>query len=301
MTAKQMIDYALIEQNKIEAPSLEIIQYNYFLNKSIDNVLKLNYGYYDINQHQTDKLYPLKKRVKISLDTSNMDGTISMDTGNAAKTYSSTTIPLYLTERGIKFLLPDDYWHLLSAKLVMRPKNSNTSGVNCNTNGAYGNTIERALKRGTSDILAASLNNAYNRPAIFGRSGPGIVYYEITDNPREPIHIPYSNSIPGINNGEIEIITGLRHNSLDFDSVVFDYVKVYDIVNITEDQLFLDVEAGGPEDVSQVMEFTNSLCRDIITELVKQLAGNAKEGDRMQIASSLGAQDLSAPNQGGSA
>jgi len=295
MTAKQVLDYSLIEQNKIESPSLEIIQYNYFFNKAIDNVLKLNYGYYDINQLQTDKLYTLKKRVTILIDMNNLEGTVVMDTGNPLNSYSTTTLPITLTERGIKFLLPDDYWHLLSAKVVMQPKTNGSSG-SCNT--GPGSRIERALKRGTSDLLVASLNNAYNRPAIFGRSGPGIVYYEITDNPQPPSHIPFSNSVPGVNNGEIEVITGLRHNNLDFYSVVFDYIKVYDVINLTEEQLFLDVEPGGPDDISQVMEFTNSVCRDIITELSKQLAGNAKEADKLQIVSALGPQDLSAPNQG---
>lgn len=292
MTAKQILEYALIEQNKINAPSLELVQYNYFINKSIDNVLKEIYSYYNPNQIQSDKLYTNKRRIKVTFDMDNLEGTVSSYTGDPSSSYSITTFPIYISERGIIFNLPDDYWHLLAGKLSLKASNAAT-GNSCNTGN--GVIMERPLKRGTPDLMSASLINSYNQPRLYGRSGPGMVYYDIKENVQVPIHIPYSNSIPGVNNGEIEIITGLRHVGLVPESVTFDYLRVYEIVNLTYDQWDLDVEPGGPLDTSQTIEFTNSVCRDIIVELSKQLAGNTKETDRMQIQEALAPQDGGIP------
>lgn len=292
MTVNQILKAALIEQDKVEAPSLTIQQYNYFINKSIDNVLKINYSYYNPNQIQSDKLYTLKKRVNIDLDLDNLEGTASMYTGDPTTSYSDTTFPLFITDRGIKFLLPDDYWHFLAGKVKFTPKNR-LSG-NCST-GEDLSILERPLKRATSDLLSASLENSYNRPQVYGRSGPGMIYYDLSDNPQPAIHIPNSNVVPGINNGEIEIITGLRHVGLIPTTVSIEYLKVYKPVVLTYDQYRLDVVPGSSFDTSDTMEFTNSVCQDIITELIKQLAGNTKETDRVQIKDALGPKDGGIP------
>lgn len=36
MTARQMLEYLLIETNKVNAPSLLLEDYNYFINKAIN-------------------------------------------------------------------------------------------------------------------------------------------------------------------------------------------------------------------------------------------------------------------------
>ena len=49
MTARQLFDYALIELNKVQAPSLLLEDYNYFINKAVNQYINKRYNIYDIN------------------------------------------------------------------------------------------------------------------------------------------------------------------------------------------------------------------------------------------------------------
>jgi len=60
MTARELYEYALIEVNKIEAPSLLLEDYNYFINKAVQQYINKVYNRYDINQQSTDDLKVLK-------------------------------------------------------------------------------------------------------------------------------------------------------------------------------------------------------------------------------------------------
>ncbi len=56
MTARELYEYALIEVNKLEAPSLLLEDYNYFINKAVQQYINLVYNRYDVNQQSTDDL-----------------------------------------------------------------------------------------------------------------------------------------------------------------------------------------------------------------------------------------------------
>jgi len=60
MTARQIYEAMLVELNKVEAPSLLLEDYNYFLNKAISQYINLNYGVYDMDQQRSDNLRVLK-------------------------------------------------------------------------------------------------------------------------------------------------------------------------------------------------------------------------------------------------
>ena len=50
MTARQLWEATLIELNKVQAPSLLLEDYNYFINKTIYQYINKRYNIYDINQ-----------------------------------------------------------------------------------------------------------------------------------------------------------------------------------------------------------------------------------------------------------
>ena len=50
-TAKQLFENALIELNKVQAPSLLLEDYNYFINKAV-SIINKTYNLYDINQQR---------------------------------------------------------------------------------------------------------------------------------------------------------------------------------------------------------------------------------------------------------
>ena len=60
MTAKQVFEAALIELNKVQAPSLLLEDYNYFINKAINQYINKIYNMYDINQQKSDDIRVLK-------------------------------------------------------------------------------------------------------------------------------------------------------------------------------------------------------------------------------------------------
>lgn len=60
MTAREMYEYALIELNKIEAPSLILEDYNYFINKAVQQYINLSYAKFEVDQQSTDDLRVLR-------------------------------------------------------------------------------------------------------------------------------------------------------------------------------------------------------------------------------------------------
>ena len=62
MTARELYEFALIEVNKIEAPSLLLEDYNYFIIKAVQQYINLTYNRYDTNQQSTDDLRVLKTK-----------------------------------------------------------------------------------------------------------------------------------------------------------------------------------------------------------------------------------------------
>ena len=56
MTHLQLYESALVEQNKHEAPTLLIEEYNYLINKAIIQYVNLTYARFDLNQQTSDDL-----------------------------------------------------------------------------------------------------------------------------------------------------------------------------------------------------------------------------------------------------
>jgi hypothetical protein len=44
-----MLEFILVEQNKVEAPSLLLADFNYFINKAIYQYLNKRYAFYDLS------------------------------------------------------------------------------------------------------------------------------------------------------------------------------------------------------------------------------------------------------------
>lgn len=67
MTNRELYDFALIEMNKVEAPSLLLEDYNYFMNKAVQQYINKVYNRYDINQQSTDDIRVLKSTATVEL------------------------------------------------------------------------------------------------------------------------------------------------------------------------------------------------------------------------------------------
>ena len=65
MTIRNLYDAALIEINKLEAPSMLLEDYNYLINKAIQQKVNKSYNLYEMNQQVTDDLMALKVTAKL--------------------------------------------------------------------------------------------------------------------------------------------------------------------------------------------------------------------------------------------
>lgn len=68
MTLRDLYDYALIEMNKVEAPSLLLEDFNYYMNKAVQQYINKVYNRYDINQQSSDDLRVLKASTKLNVN-----------------------------------------------------------------------------------------------------------------------------------------------------------------------------------------------------------------------------------------
>ena len=101
MTARELYEYALIELNKLEAPSLLLEDYNYFINKAVQQYINLVYAKLEIDQQSTDDIRVLKastvlKPVKLYENPS----------------YSHLANGMFKSSYYVD--LPEDYMHLLN-------------------------------------------------------------------------------------------------------------------------------------------------------------------------------------------
>lgn len=141
MTAKQVFEYTLVELNKREAPSLLLEDYNYFINKAINQYINKMYNAYDINQQKTDDLRVLKSTTVLTPAPAN----------ETFYTASSLLSNAYEVD------LPDDYLHVLNCVVeydVLR----NFKCYNKDSKWQQG------ARRLTADMYSQIINNFYLKP-----------------------------------------------------------------------------------------------------------------------------------------
>lgn len=147
MSSRELYEYALIECNKLEAPSLLLEDYNYFINKAVQQYINTIYNRYDINQQSTDDLRVLKTSAIIPLKGGKE--------GEALIGTEFSQSDLF----GDSFVgeLPKDYLHMLNCIVEYSVKQS----FKCYEPAKK---VQFAARRLTSDMFSGILNNAYMRP-----------------------------------------------------------------------------------------------------------------------------------------
>ena len=149
-----MYEYALIELNKLEAPSLLLEDYNYFINKAVQQYINLIYAKLELDQQSVDDLRVLKTSTILS--PKKLDESHDPDAIN----YNGSSIPISNTLMGQYYYadLPADYLHLINCIVEYQVNRSNFKCYNLN------DSVFFAARRLTSDMYAQIINNAYLRP-----------------------------------------------------------------------------------------------------------------------------------------
>lgn len=241
MTAREVFEYALIEINKVQAPSLLLEDYNYFINKAVLNYVNKRYNVYDGNQQTSDDLRILKGTAVLT--------SLTARTGN--KLQGAT----YVGQ------LPQDYFHILNCiveyEAVKRFKCYDPE-----------EPVFFGAKRLTADMYSQIINNYYMRPTY---KNP---YYYI-HNDMEPVISDVAKTAD-VRDGHtspvnIEIRYGKDNTLFRLTKVYIDYLKTPRYIRLTQEQVDLT------EDTSQLIEFPDYVCHEIIKELVVLLMENSSD------------------------
>ena len=131
MNLLKVYEYTLGELNKREAPSILLEDFNYFLNKAIQQYVNKIYDIFELSQQQTDDLRILKKEVVLNLTLA----------GGVAN-------------------LPVDYRHMLSCIVNYEVK----SNFKC---FSVGDTVSYGAGRMTTDMQTLIRQNHYFKPTYF--------------------------------------------------------------------------------------------------------------------------------------
>ena len=275
MTARELYEYVLIECNKLEAPSLLLEDYNYFINKAVQQYINTIYNRYDINQQSTDDLRVLKTSAIIPLNRG--------ESGEGGIGEEFTQSALF----GQSFVgeLPKDYLHMLNCIVeydVAKP-------FKCYEQGE---PVQFAARRLTSDMFSGILNNAYMRP-MYKRP-----YYYI-NNWNEQVDLPTNvgmddqipDSAEGLTDDTstvdsikptksrtanvtkvlLEIRFGKDSNLFTPKKAYIDYLKGPQFIRLTQKQI------DTTEDTSQILEFPDYVCFEIVNIFTKLVMENASD------------------------
>lgn len=296
MTARQIWEGLLTELSKVNAPSMLLQDFNYFFNKAINQYINKRYNIYDVNQQTTDDLRVLKATTILEpQDASTKYNDGSLMTGSA-KLYGAV----------FEVKLPSDYLHMLNCICIYQLDKP----YKCYNKNDY---VEFPAKRLTADAWSVVVNDYYNRPLperpyyylhnvnssvtlptnpdtdmngtykVDHYNDPGTVNPESSTNTNlnrvltingqtistveKEIAIRYGNA----SDVRCEIRYGRDTTVFKLKKVLIDYIKAPQTIRLTQEQVDLT------EDTSQIMEFPDYVCQEIINELVNLVMENTAD------------------------
>lgn len=299
MTVRDIYEYALVELNKLNAPSLLLEDYNYFINKAIQQYINLVYAKSEIDQQSTDDIRVLKTSAilepKLFSSSLISDKTKLLSNGLFKTSYYAD--------------LPTDYMHLLNCIVEYTIQQSNFKCYN------KGDTVHFPVRRLTSDMYTQILNNAYMRPMykrpyyylsaintntvaqaegdrLYNKPGSltGMDASDLPTKEGEEVLALQKGTIPenksyGLIDSETRAGDRLSNSStvrleLRFgnDATIFkptalyiDYIKSPMYVRLTQEQIDSTI------DYSQVLEFPDYVCFEITNIFVRLLMENSSD------------------------
>ena len=290
MTSRQVYEAVLIELNKENASNIMLEDFNYLANKSVNQYVNKRYNIYDINQQTTDDLRVLKA-------TAMLDVTKVSD-------YSGLSLASNAT---YEVILPSDYLHILNCICIYDVQKT----YKCYN---AGDTWRSAATRLTADAYSQVLDNfwlkpTYKRPYYYihninssntnptnpynssTEKGTDISGVVINNNDGNSVHtatvqggLPKTIKIGNQNVSNIERSAEIRYGNASqvrleirygtddsvfkLKKVYIDYIKSPQYIRLTQEQL------DHTEDNSQILEFPDYVCQEIINELVHIIMEN---------------------------
>ena len=286
MTARQLYEGVLIELNKENAPNLLLEDFNYFANKAVNNYVNKRYNIYDVNQQTTDDLRVLKATAILKPTKVTDYAGMTMAGDGAMATY--------------EVIMPSDYLHILNCICIYKVNKT----YKCYNQG---DTWRSAATRLTADMYSQVLDNFWNKPTYKRpyyyihnvNTGNGIDTWKNPDNNvalgtdgnNNPVVTAETKGksllIGGLNASNVERGAGVRYGNVSevrleirygTDNSVFQLTDVYvDYIKAPQNIRLTQLEIDKTEDVSQMLEYPDYVCQEIINELVHLVMENIGE------------------------
>lgn len=264
MTELDLYNAALIEQNKHEAPTLLVEEYNYLINKAIIQYTNLTYARFDLNQQASDDLRWLQRSVELDV-------------------YKQSKIIHPGEEANYVVVLPSDYFHILNCTAHFTKKcgaDELIKKCNPDDDDTLGG-IYSLCRRLTANQFPAIVNNAYFKPTY---ERP---YYYINtslDAGKISTELGLINILDPCDgctdwekklqevlkpSGRLMEIRCGRNRIYSPDVVYVDYLKLPKIIQLTWE------DVHGVEDNTDQCEFPDPVAYEIINIFIKLLLENA--------------------------
>ena len=255
MTIRDLYEYALIEMNKVEAPSLLLEDFNYFINKAVQQYINKVYNRYDINQQSSDDLRVLKATTELPLTRTLQHGLVGAKDRFVYET-----------------LLPDDYMHILNCVVEYEVKKP----FKCYTAGDH---VDFPAKRLTADMAAGILHNVYMKPDykrpyyyinnvnndgynstsnISTNANTSPVEEDVLTDSKKAADIRRSNA----SHVRLELRFGADDSLFTPVRLFVDYIKSPMFIRLTYEDI------TSTEDGTRALEFPDYVCYEIVNEML---------------------------------
>lgn len=293
MTALDCYQAILIELNKVHAPNLLLEDFNYFFNKAISQYINKQYNIYDMNQQTADNLRAVKATVHLQPDQILADDFIDDSEDSTQGIRNRSIKSIYDTVKEV--FLPLDYIHVLNCICSFKKLTKSK----CDGNEEY---ESYAAKRLTADTLPMVMQNYYTCPSV---TRP---YYYINGADEYTQEKYYTQMVENGDyrdeafksnkEGETRTFTlGGSKNLMKFEAqeecdrtgnpnpvrmeIYFGKKKTHELVDVRVDYLrvpqhivLTQEQIDSTRDTSQILEFPDYVCMEIINELVHIIMEN---------------------------
>lgn len=257
MRVRQLFENVLVELNKRKAPSLILEDFNYFINKAIQQYINSRYNIYETTQQSIDDLGVIRA-------TSILTPVINTNSDFLASN---------LLNKVYEVNLPDDYLHILNCVVEY-------SVLSANKCYKVGDKVQFGAVRLLSNSFPQLITNYYIKPAF---DNPYFFINNIntsnvfpTDDDKVLIDFEDSEKVKTYRYGNVskvkmEIRYGKDDTKFQLSKVYIDYLKNPQLVYLTQDDI------DEVEDTSQMLEFPEYVVQEIINTLVRLLLENTSD------------------------
>ena len=316
MTSRNLYEGVLIELNKENAPNILLEDFNYFANKAIYQYINKRYNIYDVNQQTTDDLRVLKaSALLVPNRITDYDNLFSLVDEGMATYYVDlpsdylhllNCICIYNVKKTYKCYNAGDTWRAAATRLTadaysqvldnfwLKPTykrpyyyihninsiNDGTVPTNpYNQNTGVGTDISQTVSLNHNGIpLGKDGNNADIIEATGGLPKTIKIGNTSVSNVEKAAGVRYGN----VSKVRLEIRYGTDNSVFTLDhedsgplskggKVYIDYIKTPQHIRLTQEEL------DHTEDISQILEFPDYVCQEILNELVHIIMENVSD------------------------